>query len=402
MSKTFKTLAIASIALTAASCQDDGPESSKVTPYKPIELSADTRSAVEAGNEFSLGLFKTLPEEENCVISPYSIFSTLSMMANADEDAARDEILAKFGYSNGEAGLNALNSYCRTMNNSLSGLDGRVIVKMSNSLWTESEPTSSFLTTLTENYNGEWIRKSPKGEVGMAAVNKFVAKNTENLILEFLTKPLDIDIMLLNTVYFNGKWQQEIDKDLTKPAKFHNIDGKISTTPFMVADGTFNVFGDDNFTFVELPYGSGNFTMTLLMPTDKIAFGDLRQSLSGSRLNKMITDMESIPCTVFLPKFKTKQKIELESNLRDMGFNKIFDDRYSNLITGESASLNQLQHATSIEVDEDGTKAAAATEAGWFISPGPGSEIRFNSPFIYMIRETSTNTILFIGQITNF
>ena len=395
-------LAVGAIALTAASCSDDDPVGGKVTPFRPVDLPAETRSAVTAGNDFSLSLFRTAPDEANCILSPYSVFSTLSMLANADAGEAGKEILSKFGYSEPEVGIAALNSYCSILNKTLPTLDGRVSLNMSNSLWTVSDPVPSFLSTLTENYMGEWICESPAGESGKEAVNKYVAKNTDNMITEFLNAPFDSDVMLLNTVYFNGKWKQEFDSELTKPGKFRNIDGKEVTTPFMTVESSFDAFGDDNVTAVEFPYGSGNFAMTLLMPADGSSFADFRHKLSASYLDEVITDMHPVSCTVSLPKFKTDARFDLEENLQKMGFKKIFDSEYDNLIKRGSVRMNKFLHAAAIEVDEKGTKAAAATYIGGETSVGPGSMIRFDSPFIYIIRETSTNTILFAGQITKF
>ncbi len=324
------------------------------------------------------------------------------MLADADTGDARDEILEKFGFSEAETGIVALNSYCGTLNSALSSLDSRVSLNISNSIWSVSSPTASFMASLTENYKGEWISKSPAGLAGMNEVNKYVAKKTDNMIPEFLKNAIDSDVMLLNTVCFNGRWTKEFDPDLTKPTKFKNIDGESVLIPFMMAEMTFDVYEDDKVTAVEIPYGSGNFAMTLLMPSDGNSFVDLHSNISATLIQEVYSGMSKVMCSVSLPKFKTDAKFDLSENLQKMGFVKLFDSNYADLIEGGAVRMNQILHAAAIEVDEKGTKASAATSSGLDTSVGPGSIVRFDIPFIYVIRETSTNTILFVGQITNF
>jgi len=401
MNKIINASAISLLAILAVACQNDGPEQGKVTPYKPIELAADTRAAVDAGNEFSLNLFKTTTEDENSVMSPYSVFTVLSMLANADEGEAKEEILAKFGYSDNAAGIKALNSYCNIMNTTMPGLDGRVTVKMTNTLWTEDNPSDSFMTILTETFKGEWLQKSPRGIEGMNAINKYVAKNTENMIPKFIDNPLDTDFILMNTVYFNGKWKEQFDAKLTMSDKFHNLDGSLGNPKFMTAEGCFSTLINEEVVAMDVPYGSGNFVMTLLMPSDGKRFAEFRNSLSNSKLNDIFADMKDGSFTIYLPKFKFDNKNDIVKNLRSMGFNKIFDAGFSNLISGKTPYVNKILHGTCIDVNEEGTKAAAASMAGG-ITSAYGANIKFDSPFIFLIRETSTNTILFAGQIANF
>lgn len=402
MKKVINLIAVAVLTLTSTSCKDDGPDGGNSSPFRPIDLPAETRSAITAGNDFSLSLFRTLPADANTVLSPYSVFSTLSMLADADTGDARDEILEKFGFSEAETGIVALNSYCGTLNSALSSLDSRVSLNISNSIWSVSSPTASFMASLTENYKGEWISKSPAGLAGMNEVNKYVAKKTDNMIPEFLKNAIDSDVMLLNTVCFNGRWTKEFDSDLTKPTKFKNIDGESVLVPFMMAELTFDVYEDDKVTAVEIPYGSGNFAMTLLMPSDGNSFVDLHSNISATLIQEVYSGMSKVMCSVSLPKFKTDAKFDLSENLQKMGFVKLFDSNYADLIEGGAVRMNQILHAAAIEVDEKGTKASAAISSGLDTSVGPGSIVRFDTPFIYVIRETSTNTILFVGQITNF
>lgn len=401
MNKLINTFAIGAFALLAVSCQDDGPEQGKTTPFKPIELTAQTRAAVDAGNDFSLDFFKTTVADKNSVVSPYSVFSVLSMLANADDGAARKEILTQFGYSDEAAGLKALNDYCCIMNATMPTLDGRVTMKMTNTLWTKDTPTNSFLSCLTENFKGEWLNEDPRGNDGMEAINRYVAKNTSNMISKFIDNPLDTDLILLNTVYFNGKWKNQFDAKLTKKDRFENLNGGAGYADYMKTEGSFNTLISEDVIAMDLPYGSGNFSMTLLMPSDAKSFTTFRNSLTMSKVNDIIADMNVGGFSVYLPKFQFNQKDEIIENLREMGFNDIFEDGFNNLLSDKTQYLTTMLHGTSIEVNEEGTKAASATMAGG-ITSAYGSNIKFDSPFIFLIRETSTNSILFAGQVTNF
>jgi len=402
MNRIYNYLAIGAVAVCCVSCQSDEPGGGGKTPYRPIELNPDTRSAVTAGNEFSLKLLNNVAEDDNIVISPYSVFSVLSMIANADQADVRDQILTEFGYADGEIGLKALNDYCGIMNSNMSGLDGRVKVQMTNSFWSEAQITPIFHSILKDPFYGEWIRKNPGTPEAMDHINKYVSDNTGGMVKNFIDKPLNDDCMLLNTVYFNGSWQKEFDKKFTNNENFNNLNGGVGTASFMKIEDSFKVFADENLAAVELPYGSGNYVMTVLKPSDKVTFQNFRGSLSNESLSEILSNMKFQNIFLCIPKFESVWSSDMVGTLKDMGFYKVFGNRILNIISDQTCVFNNFRHAASIQVGEEGTKVAAASAAAGDVSSGPVDIIKFDSPFIYLIRETSTNTILFAGQITNF
>jgi len=402
MIKKYNIFAIGAVALCCVACQSDEPGGSGHTPYRPIELNPDTRSAVTAGNEFSLKCFNNTAEDDNVVISPYSVFSVLSMIANADQADVRNQILSEFGYADSETGLKALDDYCGIMNSTMPGLDGRVKVQMTNSFWGEAQITPSFQSILKNPFYGEWIRKNPGTPEAKDHINKYVSENTGGMVKNFLDKPLTGECMLLNTVYFNGSWQKEFDSKLTRDGYFNNLNGGVGTASFMNISESFKVSADENLTVAELPYGSGNYVMTLVMPTDKETFRNFRGSLSNESFSEILSKLKFQNVSLSIPKFESVWSSDMVGTLQEMGFDKVFYNQIRNIISNQECIFTNLLHAAFIQVDEEGTKVAAASAAVGDVSSGPVDIIKFDSPFIYIIRETSTNTILITGQITNF
>lgn len=409
--KTFKTIAIMTAAIALTACSNDEPSKSdenRTTPYRQLQLNERTRGAVDANNNFAFDLFRQVSEKQgNFIVSPYGFFSALSMLANGDNGDTRDAILKGLGYTDGTEGLSALNEYCGMMNRELPELDGRVNLSLANSIWTAAELNENFSNELSDTFNAEWIAQNPAGESGMQAINNWVSGNTKGMIAQFLKQPQHTSLSVINAIYFNGKWTNKFSKSETKSGLFKNIDGTEAKADFMNQTADFLGYFYDNIEAVELTYGSGNYSMLLIKPTEGKTFDEMRNSIDQDYLDNMMASPVYLTYNlqVSVPKFKIYTDLDLAGTIGKMGFEDIFTREFNSILKNNShLNVSSLLQAVTIDVNEEGTEAASATQAGMTTAPAifPHAPVVFNSPFIYMIRERSTNTVFFIGQVVNF
>ena len=241
----------------------------------------------------------------------------------------------------------------------------------------------------------------------MRSINKWVSENTHGMIPQFLKNPTNNSIAIVNAIYFNGKWNKPFKKADTAQGRFRNLEGDESASQFMNANDYYRAYFDSKIDAVELKYGSGNYSMLLVKPAEGYSFEQMIDEFDSETFNAVLEspDFTIYNFRVSVPKFKVETDIDMIESLRKVGFRSILKTEFNSLLAkGDGLRLNMLKQATAIEVNEDGTEAASATMAGMDLSPGfpPHDPVTFDSPFIYIIRETSTNTILFIGRTVRF
>lgn len=409
--KLFKTITIMTAAIALTACSNDEPsksDESRITPYRQLQLNARTRGAAEANNNFAFDLFRQVSEKQgNFIVSPYGFFSALSMLANGDNGDTRDDILKGLGYADSAEGLTALNEYCGMMNRELPELDGRVNLSLANSVWTTAELNENFSQQLSDTFKAEWVAQNPAGESGMQSINNWVSENTRGMIAQFLKQPQQTSLSVINAIYFNGKWTNRFSKSETKSGLFRNIDGTEGEADFMNQTADFLCYFNDNIEAVELTYGSGNYSMLLIKPTEGKTLDEIKNTIDQSYLDNMMASPVYLTYNlqVSVPKFRIYTDLDLASAIGKMGFENIFNCEFNSILKNNShLNVSSLLQAVTIDVNEEGTEAASATQAGMTTSPGvfPHAPVVFNSPFLYMIRERSTNTVFFIGQVVNF
>lgn len=376
--------------------------------YRVVDMPEETRSCVKAGNANSMQLFADIESSgwKNTVISPFSISSVISMLANGDEGETRDELLTWAGFPTGQEGLELLNAYNEIVMKNFPTLDNRVNMSISNSVWYAPMENldEAFKARVTGSYEAVLKATDPSGDEGMRLINEWVADKTKGMINPFLEKPLNGNSAVLNTVYFKGKWQNKFNPESTVRGSFTNIDGEKAETEMMNAVEKLQYGETDAIKGVRLPYGSGNYSMYVLMPKDAGGFKEMVSTIADFDFETFVKTMDTHNVTLRLPKFKTKFSEEIYGYLKNIvGLGA--DLNLDSMFIGTQASVNAIIHGAAIEVDEKGTEAAAATITGIDTSPGiipDDVDMIMNRPFVYIIRENSTGVILFIGAQTNF
>jgi len=372
-----------------SSCSDDSDRGDN--SLRPIDIPAETRSYVDAANDFSFRLMQTLADEsdDNFAVSPLSLTVSLAMFANA-QTSLQAPTLEFLGFGRDNAALELTNRYCHDMLTQLPSADRSTVCRFGNSVWTDDMTllTPGFTSILRNDYLAEVFEKNPSGEKMRAEINKWISRNTKGIIHDFLKHKLECDFAFINTAYFHGIWAKKFDPGRSRKEIFHNADGSVTRSDFMKQDESLDYYGDETVQMVSLPYGNGNFEMVVILPTEDTDLNTLFSQLDNGNFTRIRDDALVNDVVLSLPKFTMESSLDLTSTFREMGL-KTEDDRTD----------IHMAHGVAISVDEEGTVASAAS-----VLHGSGAinrpvEMICDRPFAYIIRETTTGAILFAGRV---
>jgi serpin B len=297
------------------------------------------------------------------------------------------------------------NSY-KDLSSALLNIDSRVLISIANSVWSEKNfvVKKTFADILTENYNAESRSFDITDPQVPAQINKWIATKTNGLITNMVDKLDPTTVMLLiNAIYFKGKWKSQFDVAKTIQGSFYKPGNVTEQVPMMKQTSDYKIYKGEGFTLAELPYGQGNFVMDVILPDDNNGIDNLISLIDGNTLNGWLNMMSSRKTDLSFPRFKYGYKKELTSILTDMGMGITFGNYadFSN-ISDLKLYISLVLHQAVIETNEEGTEAAAATIVG--ISNTAVMEpltLSIDHSFMYIIRETTTNSILFMGRVVD-
>ncbi len=375
----------------------------------PIDLTQQQVSLIESGNSFAFDIFNKVTGSaaagDNIIISPLSISIALSMTVNGAGGATRDSILKALRLS----GINpeAINSSYKDLSQALLSVDKRVLISIANSVWTENDFTvkQNFIDILTSFYDAESHSFEISDSEVPGRINAWIEDNTNGLIKNMVDRLEDNTVMLLiNAIYFKGKWKTQFDNAKTEEMPFYRPGGSSVDVPMMRQKAEFKVYQGNGFVLAEFPYGQGNFVMDVILPGSPDGINNLIPSV-GENFTGWVSQMTNREIELFFPRFKYGFKKKLKDVLTDMGMGIAFRDGadFSNISEQYDLLINDVTHQAFIETNEEGTEAAAATivEIGVVSAPPPPLELKLDHPFIYIIRESTTNSILFMGRVTD-
>jgi serine protease inhibitor len=374
----------------------------------PINLTLKQASLVTSENTFAFDIFREILKsqaDENIIISPLSISYALSMTVNGANAGTRTAMLDALRVS--DITMDELNQSYGDLTKALLAVDSRVKILIANSVWTENNfvVKKPFTGVLTDYYDAEARSFEITDLTVPTKINTWIEDHTNGLIKNMVDKLNDNTVMLLiNAIYFKGKWRNEFEIKNTSTRNFTRTAGTTVSVPSMHQNEKHKVYAGNGFVVAELPYGQGNFVMDIILP-DGNTIGTFSQNLTGADFTTWVNRLSERDVNLYLPRFKYEFKKKLKDVLSQMGMGVAFGDLadFSN-ISDSHLLINEVTHQALIETNEEGTEAAAATivEIG-NTSAGPNDPITIdvNRPFIYVIRETSTNSILFMGRVTD-
>lgn len=404
MKKIFKSLIVCGLVLTFSACSSDeeGPE---FTPARSIELSRAEITIVSNQQTFAFNLLnqKLRGSHDNVALSPFSIAMSLSMTANGTEEEMQREILDALQFDDTED-LDVMNTLSKKLLNELPNLDSQTTFISAQSVWTSDRLTllDDFATKCAESYNATFGNYGTT-ETGVAEINRWIEQNTTGAIKNALS-PVDIDdIAIINATYFKGIWTVPFDKKDTKPKPFTNADGSVNNVPMMYDENHGYYQEDDDMQVAVLPYGNRAFRMVVFLPREGKS---LESVLEGMDNEKWLNwNLSFVPCeiTLHMPKFGFETKSRLEEDLKALGIRKLWENEATEM-TSPAVLMSKFIHNVKIDLDEEGTVAAAASSSiggDTAVMPGAKVEMNCNHPFAFIIEENSTGVILFIGVVNN-
>ena len=407
MKTIFSSLTFIAL-LISTSCNSLNDESNEI---KNIELDTKSAKLVEADNTFGLDIFQRIrinSDDENLMVSPLSISLALAMAYNGADGETKTEMENAMKLNG--LSTDQINTSYEMLVNALQSLDEDVVFEIANAIYYQQgfAIKQSFLDINHSVYNAE-VESLEFGPAAVDIINSWVAEKTHDKILEII-KDLSPDdrLVLLNAIYFYGTWTKQFDEDGTKMNRFTKNDGTILEVPMMSKEDNLEYTSNDLFEAVKLPYGTGQYQMTVMLPKDGYTSADLINELSienWKNWSKQYDKPEKIVVT--MPRFKYGFEVKLENILQEMGMQKAFSrsDADFSKISDEFLYISKVIHKTYIDVNETGTEAAAVT-AIVFRATSAGTEpekIRFtvDKPFVFAITEKDTDAILFIGEVQN-
>jgi serine protease inhibitor len=370
-----------------------------------IKLSQELQKRVSQDNEFALDLLKktiTNSGESNVFISPLSVSVALGMAWNGAGGTTKTEMATALKMS-GMTDDN-LNEYYRTMVDSLPTADSSTVLDIANSIWCKEgfEVKKSFLNINSKYFDAEIRNLDFSKSWAKDTINAWCAKKTNNLIKDVIDRIDPYTMMyLINAVYFKGHWTSPFDKKLTSEANFKDEQGNLNKVNMMYKKDTFPYYSDSYAQYLDIQYGNGAFSMTVILPSEGKTTEDVLKYLDTEKLNSVLEKLQTQTVIVNFPRFKTECSYELSPELIAMGMKKAFEENADfSGISDLDLYITSVLHKTYVEVTEEGTEAAAVTAIVIGTTSIPNyPEFTANKSFVFLIRERGTGVILFAGKM---
>jgi serpin B len=375
---------------------------------------ADRKVVVAGNNAFAVALYGQLRNQSgNLFFSPESISTALAMAyAGARGDTASQ--MAKTLHFT--LPLDQLNPAMGALLGDLNTTHQNYQLNVANALWAQQGYTflDSFLNVLKTDYGAGLNQVNFKGatEAARLTINQWVEKKTQDKIKDLLQPGAlrsDTRLVLTNAIYFKGDWETQFDKAQTKNEVFFLSPAQTATTPLMHREGSFSYFNGGTFQALEIPYKSKELSIIIFLPKDRSGLSALEQSLTASNLQQWLHQLGPVPkVIVTLPKFKSTQQFELGATLRAMGMPAAFGAGadFSGMTGKRDFAISEVIHKAYIDVNEEGTEAAAATAVTMrTMAMRPVEQappiFRADHPFVFLIRDNRSDSILFMGRMAN-
>jgi serine protease inhibitor len=378
----------------------------------PRALTADEAQLVAADNGFGFRLLGALGVPgmgKNLFISPLSVSMALGMAFNGAAGATADSMRATLGF----AGLarDEINASYRSLIDLLRGLDPAVDFAIANSVWYRPEFAldSAFLDR-TVTYFDAAVRPLDFASPNAApTINQWVADATHGRITEIVDPPIPPDVIayLINAICFKGTWTTQFSQSSTYPAPFYRADGTSRDVPMMHTQKPIPVgyASGSDVQVLDLPYGGGAYSMTIVLPAHGASLDSLVGTVTEAQWEEWIGALDSLSLDVTMPKFQLEYEQSLLDALEALGMRVAFcrnvpavDPDFTAMYPPGGACISNVKHKTWVDVNEEGTEAAAVTSVEIGLTSLPPTVI-VDHPFLFAIRERFSGTILFLGAI---
>jgi serpin B len=398
-------------------CMPGAIEPAPVVRAAPAASAADLAELVGGNTDFSFDLYQALRTERdgNFLYSPYSISLALAMAYAGSRGETERQMAGTLHFSLQHERLhpafNALAQELDSRSADAGGMDGQGFrLNVANALWGQEDYRflPEFLDLLAANYGAEMRRLDfALEEEARKAINDWVKKQTEGRIEE-LVPPGIMDaatrLVLTNAVYFNAAWARPFDPRATRDGVFYLLDGSSVKTPMMHQVESFAYAEGPDYQVVELPYDGHEIAMVILLPAQG-RFEAVESSLDAGRVEAMLDGLAEREMSLALPRFDFEAGFDLESVLAAMGMPQAFAPQadFSGMTPEGEIFIGDVMHRAAIAVGEAGTEAAAASAV---VMPPSGEpvdlmRVTVDRPFLFLIRDLQTGTMLFLGRVVD-
>ena len=407
--KRFLPVALVCL-LGITACSQVVDKGEREEPTLSRELTANEKQIVEADRSFSYDIFRRTVAQDstnNVFISPLSVSMALGMTLNGSAGETRSAM--KDALHLQDMDMSAINESYSSLIELLISADSKVKMKLANSIWYKKgfAVEESFKEKCKKFFNARIDSLNFSDPSAAHTINEWVSNNTEGLIDELIkgSIPPEVVMYLINAIYFQGDWQYQFDPEETDEMEFSTGNGSVQAD-MMHQKNSLNVYVSDEVRVLDLPYGNNLFTMTLMMPgSGETSINDfVQQKLTAENVDYWISQMSKDTTKIAIPKFELEYGISMNGVLKSMGMEEAFNEQsanFSNINPESRLFISNVKHKSFVKVDEEGTEAAAVTSVEMGITSNGPIPLTFDRPFIFMIRERTSNTILFMGKVKN-
>lgn len=364
---------------------------------------------VSANTKFGFNLFSQLliqDKDKNIFVSPSSIALALAMTYNGASGSTQ-KAMAKTLELQG-MNLQQINSSYAELKASLETPDPQVTLNIANSLWADQNASlkPDFIQNNQDFYQAKVTNLNFADTEAPSTINNWVKQNTQGKIEKIVDEiePHQI-LFLLNAIYFKGSWTKEFEQDKTVKFPFYLSSGEEKQHPMMSQSGDYRYYETEQFQAVSLPYGkNGRVSFYIFLPRQNSNLTSFYQNLNAANWEKWMSQFGKREGFVRLPRFKMDYEATLNDALSALGMEEAFSGKANFSEMGDNLKISKVKHKTFVEVNEEGTEAAAVTSVGIramsarIPSQNP-FEMIVNRPFFCAIRDNQTQSVLFMGSI---
>jgi serpin B len=379
----------------------DGPPQ----PAKPIELTTKQGERLNADNRFAFTIFKEVSalSGPNTFFSPLSLNFALGMLYNGASGDTRSEMALVLGMA--DFTDTEINEYYQKMMQTLLNIDPLTQLGIANSIWYRNGlSVKQPFIDVNQKYFDAMVKALDFNKPDAAdIINRWCADKTKDRIREIIEKPISGDMVmyLINALYFKSKWQSEFDKKNTQQEDFTKANNQKKKVAMMEQTTSLPYYANQYVQCIEMPYGNQAFSMVAMLPAENTDIDQLIDYLDNTSWKNILDNLHEQKVWLKLPKFKIECEIPLNEPVMNVGTQQIYYGGLKN-ISDNDLAVSNIKQKTFVEVNEEGTEAAAVTVVGdRIMSVEPSTPIQFfaNRPFLYLIKEKSTGAILFIGRM---
>lgn len=405
LSPTAKIIAASTLLLTTLNCINPDHNTQPGGTAGVLRVSAPFAAQT---TDFAFEMLKRVNEQDKAVntfVSPLSLHIALGMLLNGANGQTAQEI-QKTLKLDAQTLAEANQTYENLMTN-LPGVDPKVKLNLANSVWYRNTfaVETSFQDVLRKSFKAEITPLNFASPTAKDRINQWASDQTNGKIKDVIKNVEPGHIMfLLNALYFKGDWKTQFRTENTENMPFKLLSGAIKTVKMMLANTNLRWASRPTYTAFELPYANGNYVMTVLLPATNSSVDALINNLSATEWNILQKDMKEGAINIGLPKFTLEYEITLNGILAKMGMPRVFTSVADLTKINPKGGLyvDMVKQNTFVAVDEVGTEAAAVTTISIGVTSFPSTPLYLcDRPFVFLIHEKTSNTVLFMGKIVD-